>query len=143
LYWASPTAAALRDRIPWIEGSLAGHGKGGVLVVVSKDAGGALPSQEFRAESRAQAKRYGDSILFSATVIEGNAIRDSLLRAFLRGLAVMVGQDSIELRFFEQAPPAIAWASELAKPFGGPTVDELTEALATLRARRAHPPLLG
>lgn len=143
LYWAAPTARALHDRIPWIERVLQDHGKAGLMVVVTNDAAGALPTQEFRAESRAQAKRYGDRILFSASVIEGKAIQHSLVRTFLRGLAVVIARDNIVVRFFDEAEPAIVLASELATPFGGPSVDELTQALATLRKRHTHPPLVG
>jgi len=141
LYWAAPTAAALRERVGWVERVIEKHGQLGLLVVVSNDASGALPGKEFRAESRAQAERYSGKILFSATVIEGKAVHDSLARTFLRGLAVVVARD-VPVRFFNEPEPAIAWAADRAATYGGPTPAEIERTLRALRLRRENPPLV-
>lgn len=141
LYRGAPTAQALRDRVPWMEKVIEKHGKLGLLVVVSEEARGALPAPAFRAESRAQAKRYPDRILFSASVIEGRGVRHSLVRTFLRGLSVVAGR-SIDVRFFDDVTLAIEWAAERASPYQGPSAEEITEVLDALRRRRSRPPLV-
>ncbi len=134
IYFASPPASALRARIPWIERTLERHGAIGQLVVVDPRAAGSLPDRAFRDESRAQTDRYHESILFSATVIEGEGIQHVLVRTFLRGLAVVAGKD-LPVRFFDEVPPAARWAEQLARDHDGPSAGALAGAVERLRAR--------
>lgn len=71
VYWGAPDAAALEDRVPWVERMRAEYGQGGLLVWVCADASGSLPDAAFRQTSRAQSERYEGTIVFSASVIEG------------------------------------------------------------------------
>ncbi len=140
LYAAAPPASALRERLPWIERALATHGAFGQIVIVDGRAAGSLPGPAFRDESRAQTQRYRGSILFSASVIEGDGVQPVLVRTFLRGLALVAAKD-VPVRFFEDVRPAVAWAAERARPHGGPSAQELAEAIEALRAAlRSAPP---
>ena len=131
VYWGAPTTEALRERIAWIERAIAAYPKFGLLVVVTPEAGGSLPGREFREESRAQAKRFEEHLAFSASVIEGRDLIHTLVRTFLRGLAVVVGK-RVEVRFFESASDGAAWAAERAAP-EGPDARALLEAIDALR----------
>ncbi|MCA9610422.1 MAG: hypothetical protein KC619_32725 [Myxococcales bacterium] len=135
VYWGAPDAAVLHDRIAWVERVRASHGKGGLLVVVCDGASGSLPDAAFRERSRAQAQRFEDTIVFSASVIEGDGVLPGLVRAFLRGLALLAPR-RVETAFFERVEPAAAWVEARAVPHGGPDATQLRNALETLRARR-------
>ncbi|MCZ7685268.1 MAG: hypothetical protein M5U28_43430 [Sandaracinaceae bacterium] len=132
VYVGAPAAGALRARVPWLEKALRRHGAVGQLVVVDRRASGTLPDREFRDESRAQAERYRGSILFSASVIEGDTVHHTLVRTFLRGLALVAGRD-VPVRFFDEVPPAAEWAAALARGHGGPSASELAQAVEALR----------
>ncbi|HJL20506.1 MAG TPA: hypothetical protein RMH99_32865 [Sandaracinaceae bacterium LLY-WYZ-13_1] len=134
LHWGAPSTRALRDRVAWTEATIARHGAIGILVVVTADAAGQLPDRAFRELSRAQADRWRDAILFSASVIEGGGVSRALIRTFLRGLAVVAGR-GIDVRFFDSVPGGAAWAAERAAGHGGPSAEELLETVAALRAR--------
>jgi hypothetical protein len=135
-YRGSPPASALVDRVPWIE-RFAGTGRSiGLLVVVGREAGGALPNDEFRRTSKAQSVKYQHVFAFSATVIEGTGTRASLVRSFLRGLAVVAGRN-VTVRFFDDVAPAAAWAAAMAD---GPSESELRTTVEALRARWHKPP---
>lgn len=136
VYVGAPEATALRARIPWIEQAIRTYGAVGQLVVVDRTASGSLPDRAFRDESRAQADRYRGSILFSASVIEGNAVHHALVRTFLRGLALVAGKD-VAVRFFDEVAPAARWAEELARDRGGPSASMLERAVDALRPRAA------
>lgn len=136
LYVGAPEATALCARIPWIEQAIRTYGAVGQLVVVDRTASGSLPDRAFRDESRAQADRYRGSILFSASVIEGNAVHHALVRTFLRGLALVAGKD-VAVRFFDEVAPAARWAEELARDHGGPSASVLERAVDALRPRAA------
>lgn len=132
LYRGSPAAAVLDDRVEWCEEMTRTHGGGGLLVVVTADASGPLPDADFRAKSRAQAKRFADSLLFSGCVIEGEGLSQSLVRTFLRGLSVAVPQ-RIETAFFGDAGEAIPWVAERSSRYGGPGAEALARALESVR----------
>lgn len=134
VYWGAPRAEALRQRIPWVERTVATYGALGLLVVVPPDAAGHLPDRGFRDESRAQADRFRDHLRFSASVIEGDDVQHTLIRTFLRGLAVVAAR-GLEVRFFRAVHDGAAWASEQAEPFGGPSPQSLIDAVEALRAR--------
>ena len=142
LYWGSPTAEALRDRIPWVERALERYEALGLVVVITEDATGALPGREFRAESRAQVERFAGKILFSASVIEGDDLQHSLVRTFLRGLAVIVSRE-LEVKFFDAVPAALAWAAERVADLDGPSADRLAAVLDELRALKDRAGLVG
>lgn len=133
VYGGAPEASALADREPWIEQALRRFAGVGQLVIVDRDASGSLPGREFREASREQADRYRGSILFSACVIEGQGVHHTLVRTFLRGLALVAGKD-VPVRFFDTVAPAASWAGTLTEPHGGPSAAELTKAIATVRA---------
>lgn len=133
LYWGSPPADALRARVSWVESAIAQYEKFGLLVVITGDAAGQLPDREFREVSRQQADRYRDAILFSASIIEGSNMQHSLVRTFLRGLAVVAGR-GITVRFFESVPEGCAFAGEAVAPYGGPSPATLQRVVAVLRA---------
>lgn len=135
VYVGAPDAGVLRARVPWIEKVLERHGAIGQLVVVDRRASGSLPDRAFRDESRAQADRYRGSILFSASIIEGDTVHHTLVRTFLRGLALVAGKD-VPVRFFDEVEPATAWAAALAHDHGGPSADELARAIDALRPHR-------
>jgi len=134
LYWGSPEASVLDDRVAWWEQMARTHGGGGLFVVVAADASGHLPDADFRAKSRAQAQRFSESLLFSGCLIEGDGLSQSLLRTFLRGLSVAVPQ-RVETAFFAQVPEATEWVAERARPYGGPEPEALARALESLRDR--------
>ena len=133
LYWGTPSADALKERVSWVESAIATHGKFGILVIVTDDAGGQLPDRRFREISRAQADRFRDGILFSASVIEGTHVQHSLIRTFLRGLAVVAGR-GIAVRFFDDVRSGCEWAAAEAAPYGGPSAASLHRVVAVLRA---------
>lgn len=135
IYWGAPDAAVLEDRIPWVERVRERHGRGGLLVVVCDGATGSLPDASFRERSRAQAQRFEDTIVFSASVIEGDGVLPGLIRAFLRGLALLAPR-RVETAFFDRSGPATDWVAARAVPHGGPDASLLRNALETLRARR-------
>ncbi|HEY8428505.1 MAG TPA: hypothetical protein VIL20_09035 [Sandaracinaceae bacterium] len=132
VYVGAPEASALRERVPWVEKAIARYGGIGQLVVVDRRASGSLPDRAFRDESRAQADRYRRSILFSASVVEGDSVQHTLVRTFLRGLALVAGRD-LPVRFFDEVPPAAEWAASLARGHGGPEARALVEAVEQLR----------
>jgi len=135
LYWGAPDAAVLDERVEWIERMGARHGQGGLFVVVSGDASGSLPDAAFREKSRAQAQRFDGTIVFSASVIEGQGILHGLVRTFLRGLSVVASR-RVATAFFDDVAPALAWVEASAVPHGGPNATQLRNALETTRARR-------
>ncbi len=141
VYVGAPEASALAARVPWVEKAIDRYGGIGQLVVVDRRASGSLPDRAFRDESRAQADRYRRSILFSASVIEGTSVHHTLVRTFLRGLALVAGKD-VPVRFFDEVPPAASWAEELARSCGGPSARDLAQAVEALRPR-AEPALLS
>jgi hypothetical protein len=132
LYWGAPSARALRERVGWIERAIAEHGAVGVLVVITADAAGRLPDRAFREESRAQVDRFRDAILFSASVVEGRGVGHTLVRTFLRGLAVVAGH-GIAVRFFEDLREGARWAAARTAAHGGPSAEELVRAVEALR----------
>jgi hypothetical protein len=132
VYLGAPQGAALRERVPWIEETIARHGAVGLLVVVDARATGKLPDADFRNVSREQAARYKGRILFSASVVEGNDVHHALLRTFMRGLALVAGRD-IPLRFFDAVRPAAEWAANKAHDYGGPAAEELERSVQLLR----------
>jgi len=136
VYVGAPEASALRERVPWIEKAIERYGGVGQLVVVDRRASGSLPNRAFRDESRAQADRYRGSILFSASVIEGDTVHHTLVRTFLRGLALVAGRD-LPVRFFDEVAPAAEWAAGLASASGGPRASELAGAVELVRPQ-AH-----
>lgn len=133
LYWGSPTADALREREEWVRSTIASHGKIGLLVVVTADAAGNLPDREFREVSRQQADRYREGLSFSASVIEGHDVQHTLIRTFMRGLAVVVGR-GVAVRFFDDVGEGCRWAAEQAQPYGGPSAATLQRMVAVIRA---------
>lgn len=135
MYWGSPDASVLDDRIPWVERMGARHGRGGLFVVVCDGASGSLPDAAFRERSRAQAQRFEGTIVFSASVIEGDGVLPGLVRAFLRGLA-LVAPRKVETAFFDRVDPAALWVAARAVPHDGPDATALRNALSTLRSRR-------
>ncbi|MCB9592154.1 MAG: hypothetical protein H6719_05425 [Sandaracinaceae bacterium] len=135
VYWGAPDAAALEDRVPWVERMRAEYGQGGLLVWVCADASGSLPDAAFRQTSRAQSERYEGTIVFSASVIEGGDLLHGLVRTFLRGLAVVASR-RVSTAFFDDEASALAWVEARAKPHGGPDVATLRNALETLRRGR-------
>lgn len=137
MYTGAPDARAIADRVPFIEATLRKHTGIGQIVVVDRNAGGSLPDREFREASRAQADRFRGSILFSASVIEGDGVHHALVRTFLRSLALVAGKD-IPVRFFEEVAPAATWAESLARPHGGPTKADLVAAIDGMRPRAEH-----
>lgn len=137
-YTGAPPASALRERVPWVERAIVSHGAFGQIVIVGGRAKGSLPGRAFRDESRAQTERYRGSILFSASVIEGEGVHPVLVRTFLRGLALVAAKD-VPVRFFEDVRPAVAWAAERARDHGGPSAAELAEAIEALRAIESAP----
>lgn len=122
----------LRDRLPWVTRAIEKHGNFGLFVVVSEEAEGTLPDGAFRAESKAQAKRFEDEVLFTATVIEGTRLLHSLTRTMLRGLAMVVGP-KVESRFFDDVRTAVAWLVKLAAPYEGPSSMAVLDTLFELR----------
>ena len=93
-----------------------------------------MPDRKFRDISREQTERFGDYILFSATVIEGHDVPHKIIRTFLRSLAAVAGPD-IPVRFFDRVQTAARWAEALAKGHGGPSAEDLEQAVAMIRPR--------
>ena len=131
VYWGAPPIEALHARVGWIERTIASHGRVGLFVVVTEDASGHLPDREFRAVSKAQADRFREHLVFSASVIEGSGVQHTLVRTFLRGLSVVAGR-SIQVRFFEGVGPGAQWASEQLAPNGPPAM-KIIEAVEASR----------
>lgn len=134
VYWASPPTDALLERLPWVERTVAEAGSVGLLVVVHEEAAGQLPGPAFRKESRRQAERFQDQIVLSATAILGDDVSHSLIRTFLRGLAVVAAR-KIDVRFFDDTTDAARWTAEGMAAHGGPSVSELLQAVEALRER--------
>lgn len=132
LYWGTPSAQALRDRLPWVRATLAKFDAAGLLVVVDARADGLLPDAAFRAESKAQAAEFGDRIYVSASAIEGDDIKHSLVRTFLRGLTV-VANVGFPVRFFASVPEAAELVAELSQEPGSPSADALIAAVESVR----------
>ena len=139
LYWGEPPLEALEARIPWVEETIAGGSPLGLFVLVTKDAAGTLPGRSFRQESKRQAAKYRGSILFSASVIEGDSVTTVLVRSFLRGLATVVAR-GIPVRFFDSAGPAAAWAARELSRHDGPSTDVILAAVKRLRAEHGSTP---
>ncbi len=135
-YVGAPDARALADRVPFIDAALRTYPGVGQIVVVDRDASGSLPDRAFREASRAQADRYRGSILFSASVIEGEGVHHALVRTFLRSLALVAGKD-VPVRFFERVALATEWAESLARPHGGPRAKDLAAVIEAARLRPA------
>jgi len=132
LYWGTPTAQALRDRLPWVRATLAKFDAAGLLVVVDARADGLLPDAAFRAESKAQSNEYGDRICVSASAIEGDDLKHSLVRTFLRGLTV-VANVGFPVRFFATVPEAAELVAELSEEPGSPSAEQLIAAVESIR----------
>lgn len=58
MYWGAPSAHSLRDRLPWAERTLETYGSLGQLVIIDRSTIWAMPTPEWRAESREQSKRF-------------------------------------------------------------------------------------
>ncbi|MEM9072402.1 MAG: hypothetical protein AAGE52_28105 [Myxococcota bacterium] len=132
LYWGTPTAQALRDRLPWVRATLAKYQGVGLLVVVDSRAAGTLPDGSFREESRTQAAEFGDRVYVSASAIEGDSLMHSLVRTFLRGLAV-VSNVGFPVRFFANLSEAAGLVAELSEEPSSPSAGELVAALEAAR----------
>jgi hypothetical protein len=136
LYWGQPPVDALRDRIEWVERTIAKGLPVGLLVVITEDAAGQLPGRPFRQESKRQAEAYRGHVLFSASVVEGTRVTAVLVRSFLRSLATVVAR-GIQVRFFDDAREGARWAAELLEPHDGPSEAAI---LAAVQALRPEPP---
>lgn len=133
VYWGAPQAAALRERVPWVERTAKRYNQFGLLVVVTREAAGGLPDKAFREESRAQAKRWESQLAFSGSVIEGTDVMHTLLRTFLRGLSVVVG-GQVHIGFFDSVPDGAAWVARHARSNdAGPGQSALVDAVRQLR----------
>lgn len=141
LYWGTPTAQALRDRLPWVRASLAKYKGVGLLVVVDPRADGILPDGAFREESKGQAAEFGDRIYVSASAIEGDGLKHSLVRTFLRGLAV-VANVGFPVRFCATLSEAASFAAQLCEEPNSPSAEELVAATEATRPTHisSHPP---
>jgi len=133
VYWGEPSLAALHDRVEWVERTIERGSPVALFVVVTADAVGKLPGPAFRAESKRQAARYRDSIVLSASVIEGQGVTQTLVRSFLRGLATVAGRGML-VRFFGESAGAASWAAAAMAPHGGPEPEAILEAVARVRA---------
>jgi hypothetical protein len=132
LYLGTPDQRPLEERVPWIESTLEKHRGFGVLVVVDERTNGILPGAKFREVSRQQADRFAGRILFSASVIEGKGVQHTLVRTFLRSLALVSARE-LPLRFFDTVPPAALWAAQRAQNDAGPSASDLERAVEVLR----------
>lgn len=136
VYWGAPPVAALRERIDWVERTIAAGRPVALFVVVTEDAAGQLPGRAFRVESKRQAEEYREHLLFSASVIEGTRVTAVLVRSFLRSLATVAAR-GIEVRFFEDATGGAHWAAEQLAPHEGPSDEAIMAAVASLRPEPA------
>ena len=93
MYWGRPEAQSLRDRLPWAERALATYGSLGQLVILDRSTVWAMPSPEWRAESRAQSKRFESVLDFASVVLEPDDAKSALLRTLARGLAFTLAMD--------------------------------------------------
>lgn len=93
MYWGAPSAHSLRDRLPWAERTLETYGSLGQLVIIDRSTTWAMPTPEWRAESREQSKRFQLVLDFASIVFEPNDTKSALLRTMVRGLAATLGLD--------------------------------------------------
>ncbi len=132
LYWGTPTADALREREAWLVSSMARYRGIGLLVVVDPRAEGVLPDKEFRSVSKQQADQFRGRIHVSSSAIEGEGLKHSLVRTFLRSLAI-VAQIDFPVRFFATTKQAATFAAELCDEPDSPTASELIIAVEEIR----------
>jgi len=132
VYWGAPPVQALRERIEWVERTIASGRPVALFVVVTEAAAGQLPGRAFRVESKQQAEKYREHLLFSASVIEGTRVTAVLVRSFLRSLATVAAR-GIDVRFFEDSADGALWAAEQLEPHDGPSEEAILAAVASLR----------
>ena len=98
-----------------------------------------LPDAEFRQVSKEQANAYANRIHVSVAAIEGTGLRNTLVRAFLRRLTVVV-KPTFPVRFFNNSAQAITFAVQCCQEPGSPEVSELEQALSDIRGRWSDGP---
>ena len=136
LYWGTPQVAALRERKPWVEKTLGRYEGMGLLVVIDSAVDGKLPGADFRRESKAQAAAYGDRVRVSASAIEGDTLKFSLIRTFMRGLAIVV-KPAFPVKFFSNVTDASVFAAHCVQIDRGPSAAALADAVKTIRPNLA------
>lgn len=113
MYWGMPDAQSLRDRLPWAERTVEEYGSLGQLVVLDRSSQWAMPSPEWREESRAQSKRFESVLDFASVVIEPDDVKSAMLTTMIRGLAFTLALDRrFRIKVFDDLYSGAAYAEQ-------------------------------
>lgn len=113
MYWGMPDVQSLRARLPWAERAVEKYGSLGQLVVLDRSSQWAMPSAEWRDESRAQSKRFESVLDFASIVIEPDDVKSAMLRTMIRGLAFTLALDRrFRIKIFDDVDSGAAYAEQ-------------------------------
>jgi len=136
-YRTAPAFEDLRQRLPHLDELRARSEKGAFLSVIDGSRAKAFPDHPTRQETKRQAQEFGEAVAVGAVVLEGDGVRESLIRSFVRGL-LMLKRSPMPYRFFATVEDGVDHCLDGLGQANDAARAKLLAAVEVLRERAAE-----